>query len=453
MKQEYQKFKTRSIKKERGHGYYALVQKRIQEIKAVPIMKDVENFLQEVDLGFAPTQMRAHDILEGGLDYSDDPMRARDPQRRMGRSPAKPIRQHTRQTVQPRDATPQATRPRGRVTEEGPRPSETPLMTRQRGEATEEGPGKHDFIPTGRRVPLSDDYPAQLVKKTRNEILESVELIDLQIGYLEQHPEHASRLADWANQTSNIAFLTQRKRELLHEAAQEKTTLPPRQLASMVDVHYRQGGRGNERPYERGTGSEILPLPTGSEMRRAGTLPRDPTQQTRAQMTQLIDRNRRLRLRQRPQPRQAVDVGQPQGIVQVPPARLPQMVQPMPQRSTVYQVPGKTKSSGLKVIQKVNVTQQSKVKKKSSVGKKRKEYNRLKKALLAVLKKSKTDTYKQQNESIKKLPLSQRKSARSKLKKELQERLAKLKQKLPSSSKLKTKELDRLISLVKTIKW
>ena len=40
-----------------------------------------------------------------------------------------------------------------------------------------------------------------------------------------------------------------------------------------------------------------------------------------------------------------------------------------------------------------------------------------------------------------------------KLKKELAEHLLRLKKQLPSASKLAKKDLDRLISLVKTIKW
>ena len=124
-----------------------------------------------------------------------------------------------------------------------------------------------------------------------------------------------------------------------------------------------------------------------------------------------------------------------------------------------FQSPGaaRGKDTAAKIIQKVTIQQgvkaEKKKKKVSALSAKRKEYNALKKALLATFKKRKRETYKVGNERIKKVPTKERKAARQLLKKRLQEKLAELKKQLPAASKLKKAALDKLISLAKTLKW
>ena len=117
-------------------------------------------------------------------------------------------------------------------------------------------------------------------------------------------------------------------------------------------------------------------------------------------------------------------------------------------------VPLKKAQPGLKVIQKVNVEQAiSKKKKVTGVTAKRKEYNRLKKTLLAAFRKAKKDSYGVENAKIKKIPSKERKAARQKLRQELTEKLNRLKKSLPSAAKLKRSAIDRLISVAKQLKW
>ena len=115
------------------------------------------------------------------------------------------------------------------------------------------------------------------------------------------------------------------------------------------------------------------------------------------------------------------------------------------------------KDTGTKITQKVIVQQGVKATKKkkrvSALTAKRKEYNALKKQLLAAFKKRKQETYKAENAKIKSVPTKERKAARQKLKQRLQQKLAELKKRLPAASKLKHQQLDKLISLAKTLKW
>ena len=117
----------------------------------------------------------------------------------------------------------------------------------------------------------------------------------------------------------------------------------------------------------------------------------------------------------------------------------------------------KGKDGGAKIIQKVTVQQgvQTKKKKKrvSALAAKRKEYNALKKALLAEFRKAKRDTYKSAKDKLKQVPSKERAAARKRLKQELQTKLAELKKQLPAASKLKQAALDKLISLAKRLKW
>ena len=131
-------------------------------------------------------------------------------------------------------------------------------------------------------------------------------------------------------------------------------------------------------------------------------------------------------------------------------------VQPM--RSSVLQVPiipGKSKG-GLKVIQKVNVgVKETKAKKKrtSKVRTRRKEYNKLKKVILAEMRKAKSTQYKKDSLQIKTLPAKDRKAARTKLKRLLADKFNRLKKEMPSGVKLKIKDIDKLILSAKNIKW
>lgn len=118
-------------------------------------------------------------------------------------------------------------------------------------------------------------------------------------------------------------------------------------------------------------------------------------------------------------------------------------------------VPVKKAQPGLKVIQKVNVEQAMKTKKNKVTGvtAKRKEYNKLKKTLLATFLKAKKASYSAENDKIKKIPSKERKTARQKLRQELQDKLAQLKKRLPSAAKLKRSAIDKLISAAKQLKW
>ena len=110
----------------------------------------------------------------------------------------------------------------------------------------------------------------------------------------------------------------------------------------------------------------------------------------------------------------------------------------------------------LKIIQKVTVHQETKIKKKkktSQITAKRKEYNKLKKALLAVFRKSKKASYTEENKKIKTIPMKERKDVRQKPKTQLEEKLSNLKKQLPSSAKLKIAEIEKLISKAKILKW
>jgi hypothetical protein len=118
-------------------------------------------------------------------------------------------------------------------------------------------------------------------------------------------------------------------------------------------------------------------------------------------------------------------------------------------------IPPKKAQPGLKIIQKVKVEQVVKSKKKTVTGvtAKRKEYNKLKRTLLAAFRKARKDSYGAENAKIKKIPSKERKVAREKLRQELQDKLAQLKKHLPSAAKLKRSAIDKLISAAKQLKW
>ena len=135
-------------------------------------------------------------------------------------------------------------------------------------------------------------------------------------------------------------------------------------------------------------------------------------------------------------------------------------VQPM--RTTVVTQPAaaaaqtKTQPSGMKIIQKVNVGQTTKVKKRKTsppIVAKRKMYNKIKRELIAAFKKAKKKHYTLGNSKIKKMPVKERKEARRKLKQELQARLVELQKKLPSASKLTRAAIEKLISAARLLKW
>ena len=135
-----------------------------------------------------------------------------------------------------------------------------------------------------------------------------------------------------------------------------------------------------------------------------------------------------------------------------------EVVDPQPLRSKIVRTGTCTSTGGLKVIQKVNVGQKvkkstKKPKKKSVIAQRRKDYNKLKKELLARIRKEKSESYKTENSKIKAMPSKERAAARKALKQQLQARFERVKKQFPGSSKLKRKDLDRLISLAKTIKW
>ena len=125
-------------------------------------------------------------------------------------------------------------------------------------------------------------------------------------------------------------------------------------------------------------------------------------------------------------------------------------------------VPTQAKDSGVKVVQKVTVTQgpqkaKPKTKKpktkKIGVGSTRKEYSLLRKALFAAFRKAKKSDYTEANSQIKKIPTKERRAARKSLIDKLQAKLRQLRQQLPSGSKLKKAQLEHLISKAKTLKW
>ena len=125
-----------------------------------------------------------------------------------------------------------------------------------------------------------------------------------------------------------------------------------------------------------------------------------------------------------------------------------------PMATTVPAVARVQGKGGLKVIQKVNVQQTIKKKKRvTGVTARRKEYNKMKKALLAAFRKAKKDAYGAENDKIKKIPSKERKAARQKLRQELQDKLNRLKKHLPSAAKLKRSAIDKLISAAKQLKW
>jgi hypothetical protein len=118
-------------------------------------------------------------------------------------------------------------------------------------------------------------------------------------------------------------------------------------------------------------------------------------------------------------------------------------------------IPVKKAQPGLKVIQKVTVeqTMKSKKKKVTGVAAKRKEYNKMKKVLLASFRKAKKASYSTENERIKKIPSKERKAARQKLQQELKDKLTQLMKRLPPAAKLKRSAIDKLISVAKQLKW
>ena len=82
-----------------------------------------------------------------------------------------------------------------------------------------------------------------------------------------------------------------------------------------------------------------------------------------------------------------------------------------------------------------------------------KQYNKLKRELIAAFKKAKKQQYTLSNSKIKKIPVKDRKVARRKLKQELQARLQELKKRLPSASKLTRAGIEKLIAAAKLLKW
>ena len=83
----------------------------------------------------------------------------------------------------------------------------------------------------------------------------------------------------------------------------------------------------------------------------------------------------------------------------------------------------------------------------------KKEYNLLKKELKKQFTKLKREKFKSGSAEIKKLPPKERKAARASLKKDLTDKLRALISKMPSATKKSAGELEKLIGIIKRLKW
>jgi len=90
---------------------------------------------------------------------------------------------------------------------------------------------------------------------------------------------------------------------------------------------------------------------------------------------------------------------------------------------------------------------------KRSVVNRKKEYNALKKELKKRFTELKREKFKSGSAEIKKLPPKERKAARASLKKELTDKLRALISKMPSATKKSAGELEKLIGIIKRLKW
>ena len=90
--------------------------------------------------------------------------------------------------------------------------------------------------------------------------------------------------------------------------------------------------------------------------------------------------------------------------------------------------------------------------KRSQINRK-KEYNSLKKKLKKRFSELKREKFKTGNSEIKKLPPKERKAARARLTKDLTDKLRALISKMPSATKKSVGELEKLIGIIKRLKW
>jgi hypothetical protein len=112
------------------------------------------------------------------------------------------------------------------------------------------------------------------------------------------------------------------------------------------------------------------------------------------------------------------------------------------------------KSINIKITTKSQAIINEKTKRKrGDLKKARKSYNTLKKATIKAIRKGKSEHYKRESDKIKALPIKQRKAARDKLRKTLKAREQKLIGQLPSSTKMKLHDLNKVTQLATKLRW
>jgi hypothetical protein len=112
------------------------------------------------------------------------------------------------------------------------------------------------------------------------------------------------------------------------------------------------------------------------------------------------------------------------------------------------------KGINIKISQKQVMNEKTKRKSKPSELKKaRKLYNSLKRETIKAIRKGKSEHYRRENEKIKNLPTKQRKSSRNALRKKLKARETELIRRLPSASKMKLNDLQRVTGIARKLKW
>ena len=90
---------------------------------------------------------------------------------------------------------------------------------------------------------------------------------------------------------------------------------------------------------------------------------------------------------------------------------------------------------------------------KKLIARARRKYNTLKRKTIAAIKKGKAAHYKLESKKIKSLPAEKQKSARSSLRVELKKRLNTLVAKLPKTSKMNLRDLERVTKLASRLRW